>query len=97
MPLAPSPESTPMLPVSSTEHPTQRPPGRRHQRRAAASLSKRPLQQLQEIHLLRDTPIGWLDGLKKDAPIAIGAETHGPGDDVRLELATGEIAEVQAK
>lgn len=49
------------------------------------------------VHLLRGTPIGWLDGEPADTPVAIWAETNGPGDDVRLELRTGGVAELQAK
>lgn len=48
------------------------------------------------VHLLDGSPVGWLDELAHDAPLAIWAESGGPGDDVRLELAAATV-EVQAK
>lgn len=48
------------------------------------------------VHLLDGSPIGWLDELAHDVPLAIWAESGGPGDDVRLELAIDAV-EVQAK
>ncbi|WJI57299.1 MULTISPECIES: hypothetical protein [unclassified Mesorhizobium] len=49
------------------------------------------------VHLLFATPIGWLAGIADDTPVAVWAETHGPGDDVRIELKNGLPIEVQAK
>ncbi|USU07862.1 hypothetical protein NF700_12315 [Sphingomonadaceae bacterium OTU29MARTA1] len=46
-------------------------------------------------HMLRGSAIGWLP--VSDVPVAVWAESEGAGDDVRLELATGQNAEVQAK
>jgi hypothetical protein len=46
-------------------------------------------------HLLRGTAIGWLSVF--DVPAAVWAESEGAGDDVRLELASGRSAEIQAK
>ncbi len=48
-------------------------------------------------HLLAGKPLGWLRGVVDDTPIAIWAESEGPGDDLRLELADGRVVEVQAK
>ncbi len=48
-------------------------------------------------HLLRGTRIGWLNKVIDDTPVAITAETGGPGDDIGLELAGGEKVEVQSK
>ena len=49
------------------------------------------------VHLLRGTPLNWLEGTAIDTPVAISAETAGPGDDVRVELQDGSLVEVQAK
>jgi hypothetical protein len=49
------------------------------------------------VHLLRGTPIGWLNDEAADTPVSVWAETNGPGDDVRLELGSGSIVEIQAK
>ncbi len=46
-------------------------------------------------HLLRGVPLGWL--ADADVPMAISAESDGAGDDLRLEIAPGVIAEIQAK
>jgi hypothetical protein len=48
-------------------------------------------------HILRGTPLGWLDGICDDRPVAVWAESEGPGDDLRIELADGSAIEVQAK
>lgn len=48
-------------------------------------------------HLLLGASLGWLDGLVEDIPTAIWAETGGPGDDVRIELRSGEVLEAQVK
>lgn len=49
------------------------------------------------VHLIKGTPLHWLDRLVDDTPVAVAAETGGPGDDIRLELRDGSVAEVQAK
>ncbi len=49
------------------------------------------------VHLLAGKPLGWLTGLVDDIPVGIWAESEGPGDDLRLELVDGRVAEVQAK
>ena len=49
------------------------------------------------VHLIKGTPLDWLDGLVDDTPVAVWAETNGPGDDIRLELRDGSVVEVQAK
>ena len=49
------------------------------------------------VHLIKGTPLDWLDGLIDDTPVAVWAETNGPGDDIRLELRDGSAVEVQAK
>lgn len=48
-------------------------------------------------HILRGSPLGWLDGICNDVPIAVWAESEGPGDDLRIELLDGDVIEVQAK
>ncbi|MGY4397165.1 hypothetical protein ACVWZA_002356 [Sphingomonas sp. UYAg733] len=49
------------------------------------------------VHILTGTPLNWLSGIFDDLPIAVWAESEGPGDDVRIEFAEGKVAEVQAK
>ena len=49
------------------------------------------------VHLLAGIRLGWLDGLVDDTPVAVWAETGGPGDDIRLELDDRTTVEVQAK
>lgn len=49
------------------------------------------------VHMLRGTKIGWLDKIASDIPVAVKAETGGPGDDIGLELKDGATVEVQAK
>lgn len=48
-------------------------------------------------HILRGTPLGWLDGVCDDRPTAVWAESEGPGDDLRIELVDGSSIEVQGK
>lgn len=48
-------------------------------------------------HLIKGCSLDWLDGLVDDTPVAVWAETNGPGDDIRLELRNGSAVEVQAK
>ena len=49
------------------------------------------------VHLFKGHALDWLDGLIDDTPVAVWAETNGPGDDIRLELRDGSVVEVQAK
>ena len=49
------------------------------------------------VHLINGSPLGWLDGLINDTPVAVWAETGGPGDDIKLELHDKSTVEVQAK
>ena len=49
------------------------------------------------VHLIKGNPLGWLDGLVDDTPVAVWAETGGPGDDIKLELRDKSITEVQIK
>ncbi|MGC5796125.1 NACHT domain-containing protein [Sphingomonas sp. NFX23] len=49
------------------------------------------------VHLLCGTKIGWLDKVVADIPVAIRAETGGPGDDIGLELGDGSVVEIQVK
>lgn len=55
------------------------------------------LTAIAAAHLLAGKPLGWLEGIVDDIPVGIWAESEGPGDDLRLELADGRVAEVQAK
>jgi tetratricopeptide (TPR) repeat protein len=48
-------------------------------------------------HILAGSQLGWLAPMD-DTPVAVWAETGGPGDDIRIELASGTPhVEVQAK
>ena len=49
------------------------------------------------VHLIKGSPLGWLDGLVNDTPVAVWAETGGPGDDIKLELHDESTVEVQVK
>ena len=49
------------------------------------------------IHLIKGSHLGWLDGLVDDTPVAVWAETGGPGDDIKLELRDESTVEVQIK
>jgi hypothetical protein len=49
------------------------------------------------VHILRGAAMGWLYGVCKDLPFAVWAESEGPGDDLRIELANDLAVEVQAK
>jgi hypothetical protein len=49
------------------------------------------------VHILRGTALGWLDGVCHDRPVAVWAESEGPGDDLRIELDDGNEIEVQVK
>ncbi len=48
-------------------------------------------------YLLSGKPLCWLSGIVDDTPTGIWAESEGPGDDLRIELADGRVVEVQAK
>ncbi len=48
-------------------------------------------------HLIRGLELGWLPGAAIDIPVAVWAESGGAGDDIRLELAGGDLVEVQVK
>lgn len=47
------------------------------------------------VHLLRGSRLSWLP--VADIPVAVWAESEGAGDDVRLELLSGDSVEIQAK
>lgn len=49
------------------------------------------------VRMVRGSALGWLDGLTQDIPVAVSAETGGPGDDIRVDLAGGKIIEIQVK
>lgn len=49
------------------------------------------------VRMARGSALGWLDGLTQDIPIAVLAETDGPGDDVRVDLTDGKVIEIQVK
>lgn len=48
-------------------------------------------------HLLAERPIGWLEGMLRDTPLELDAETGGPGDDIRFVTTEGQRVELQAK
>lgn len=48
-------------------------------------------------YMLRGRPARWLENLVHDLIISVEAETGRGGDDIRLELGGGEIAEIQVK
>ena len=49
------------------------------------------------VHILRGAALGWLNGVCIDLPIAVWAESEGPGDDLHIELDNDLSIEVQAK
>lgn len=49
------------------------------------------------VHMLRGTSTGWLEEEATAVPVAVWAETKGPGDDIRLEFDKGKTAEAQVK
>ena len=49
------------------------------------------------IHMLAGHALDWLDGIVDDKPLAVWSETGGAGDDLRLELSGGVVAEIQIK
>ncbi len=48
------------------------------------------------VHMLAQRRLGWLTPLD-DTPLAVSAETGGPGDDVEVEFGEAQAFEVQAK
>lgn len=48
-------------------------------------------------HILDGSALNWLNGLIRDIPIALAAETGQAGDDISLEFPDGLIAEAQVK
>ncbi|HHX8447692.1 TPA: NACHT domain-containing protein [Vibrio diabolicus] len=48
-------------------------------------------------HILEGSALNWLEGLIKDVPVALAAETGQAGDDIALEFADGVKAEAQVK
>jgi hypothetical protein len=48
------------------------------------------------VHMIRSMPLGWCDSIV-DIPVSILAETGGAGDDICLQLNTGNTLEIQAK
>ncbi|PWQ95713.1 NACHT domain-containing protein [Leucothrix arctica] len=49
------------------------------------------------VYMMKGQSLQWLHGLIEDIPVAIEAETNGPGDDIRLILKSGDVVEVQVK
>ena len=49
------------------------------------------------VHILRGTALNWLEGVCSDKPVAVWAESEGPGDDLRIELENNSKIEIQAK
>ena len=49
------------------------------------------------IHLARGSQLRWLDGLARDIPVLVAAETGGPGDDIQIRLHSGALLEAQVK
>jgi hypothetical protein len=47
-------------------------------------------------HILAGKKLGWFTP-DDDVPAAVWCETGGPGDDIRIEFASGHVAELQAK
>ena len=48
-------------------------------------------------HILTQKALRWIDHSTADVPIAVAAETDGPGDDINIQLQDGTIIELQAK
>lgn len=49
------------------------------------------------VHILSGTALNWFEGVCRDKPVAVWAESEGPGDDLRVELEDNVNIEVQAK
>jgi tetratricopeptide (TPR) repeat protein len=50
-----------------------------------------------EAHIVAREALHWLEGEELDVPIAVSAETGGPGDDLGIEFEGGRYAEIQVK
>jgi len=48
-------------------------------------------------YILAGESLGWLETGTPDIPVAVAAETGGPGDDLCITLQNGVIVELQAK
>jgi hypothetical protein len=48
-------------------------------------------------HILATEPLGWLETGAPDIPLAVAAETDGPGDDLCITLQNNVLVELQAK
>jgi hypothetical protein len=49
------------------------------------------------VSMVRGFPLGWLDGLVRDVPVQVLAETGGSGDDLQIRFREGTLAEAQIK
>src|SRR5258707_2746265 len=50
------------------------------------------------VHILAQSPLGWLGAAADDTPLAVSGEVKGPGDDARIEFGESQSAiEVQVK
>jgi len=49
------------------------------------------------VYMARGQKLSWLEKVVEDVPVAVWAETGGPGEDIRLLLKSGEIIEAQVK
>lgn len=48
-------------------------------------------------HVLAHQSLQWIEHSTPDVPIAVAAETNGPGDDINITLQDGTVVELQAK
>ncbi len=48
-------------------------------------------------HILTQQALRWIEHSTADVPVAVAAETDGPGDDINIQLQDGTIIELQAK
>lgn len=49
------------------------------------------------IYMARGQKLNWLNAIDIDVPVSVEAETGGPGDDIKIQLKTGRIVEIQVK
>lgn len=63
---------------------------------ASGSLHQARVLAFVSSHMLAGSQLGWLEP-EDDTPVAVAAETGGPGDDIGVELKTKKVMEVQAK
>ena len=49
------------------------------------------------VSMARGHSLSWLSKITEDIPVTVEAETGGSGDDIRLNLKTGDLVEVQVK